>query len=194
MRYDDVHQFFGWPDRPQVFDPQGAGARAYADEVKRKIRSELRRRFPALTVETGVLAADPNSDSTEVPIAIVCEFSSGASEDALRQAHRLAWNFSRTALLITLEPHRLLAWSCWLDPQQAMKDLQVKELRELPKVPGVALNALQSSVRDLLHWVSLITGNYLKQQPKKFRSNKRADALLLENLRVVRRELLALGL
>jgi hypothetical protein len=192
--YDDAHQFFGWPDRSRVFDPKGAGAHAYADEVKRKIGAELRRQFPSLSVEAGVLAADPNSDSTEVPIAVVCEFRSGATEEALRQAHRLAWNFSRTALLITLEPHRLLAWSCWLDPQQATEDLQVKELRELPRTPGTAPNALQSSARDFLHWVSLITGDYLKQQPEKFRNDGRADALLLENLRVVRRELRVLGL
>lgn len=194
MRYDDAHQFFGWPDRQQVFDPKGAGARAYADEVKRKIGMELRRQFPNLVVEIGILAADPNSDSTEAPIAVVCEFSTGASEEALKQAHRLAWNFSRTALLITLEPHRLLAWSCWLNPQRETKELQVQELRELPKTPGAAPNALQSSARDLLHWVSLITGDYLKQQPKKFRGDDRADALLLENLRVVRQGLLSLAL
>lgn len=192
MLYDDAYQFFGWPDRPQVFDPQGAGARAYADEVKRKIGAELQRQFPNLTVETGILAADPNSDSTEVPIAIVCEFPGGATDKALEKAQRLAWNFSRAALLITLEPHRLLAWSCWLDPQED-ESPRVQELPELPKA-GVAPNALQSSARDLLHWVSLITGNYLKQLPKKFRSDGRADTLLLKNLRVVRRELLTLGL
>jgi hypothetical protein len=156
--YDDAHRFFGWPDRPQVFEPEGAGARAYADEVKRKIGAELRRQFPNLTVEAGVLAADPNSDSTEAPIAIVCEFPGGATDEALEKAQRLAWNFSRAALLITLEPYRLLAWSCWLNPQKDESPL-VQELPELPKAPGVALDALQSSARDLLHWVSLITGN-----------------------------------
>ncbi|HSW63182.1 MAG TPA: N-6 DNA methylase [Dissulfurispiraceae bacterium] len=194
MLYDDAHQFFGWPDRPQVFDPQGAGSRVYADEVKRKVAEELRRRFPNLTVEAGVLTADPNSDNTEAPIAIVCEFRSGASEEALRQAHRLAWNFSRTALLITLEPHRLLAWSCWLDPQQKDEFKQIRELPELPRTPGAPLSEMQSSVRDLLHWVSLITGDYLKQQPKSFPRDGRADALLLENLRSVRQELRSLGL
>jgi len=192
--YNDAHRFFGWPVRSQVFDPKGAGARAYADEVKRKIGLGLRRQFPNLTVEVGILASDPNSDGTEAPIAVICEFPTGASDEVLGWAHRLVWNFSRTALLITLEPHRLLAWSCWLNPQQETKDLQVQELYELPKAPGVAPNPLQSSARDLLHWVSLITGNYLKQQPKKFRSNDRADALLLQNLRVVRQELLSLGL
>lgn len=194
MLYDDAYQFFGWPARQQVFDPKGAGARVYAIEVKRKIGTELQRRFPTLSVEAGVLAADPNSESTETPIAVVCEFPNGATEEALKLAHRLAWNFSRTALLITLEPHRLLAWSCWLNPEQQEESPQVKELRELPTVPGVALNNLQATARDLLHWVSLITGNYLKQQPRKFPRDGRADTLLLENLKVVRRELISLGL
>ncbi len=193
MLYKDAHRFFGWPDRPQVFEPEGAGARAYADEVKRKIGAELQRQFPNLVVEAGVLAADPNSDSTEAPIAIVCEFPSGATDKALERAQRLAWNFSRAALLITLDPHRLLAWSCWLDPEKG-ESPRVRELSDLPKIPGGALTSLQSSARDLLHWVSLITGSYLKQQPKKFRSDGRADALLLENLTTVRRELLGLGL
>ncbi len=193
MLYKDAHRFFGWPDRPQVFEPEGGGARAYADEVKRKIGAELQRQFPNLVVEAGVLAADPNSDSTEAPIAIVCEFPSGATDKALERAQRLAWNFSRAALLITLEPHRLLAWSCWLDPEKG-ESPRVRELPDLPKVPGGALTPLQSSARDLLHWVSLITGSYLEQQPKKFRSDGRADALLLENLTAVRRELLGLGL
>ena len=42
MLYDDAHQFFGWPARPQVFDPKGAGASVYANEAKRKIGAELR--------------------------------------------------------------------------------------------------------------------------------------------------------
>lgn len=194
MRYDDAHQFFGWPARGQVFDPKGAGARVYASEVRRKICAELQRRFPKVAVETGVLTADPNSDATEVPIAIICEFPNGANQEALKEAHRLAWNFCRTALLITLEPHCLLAWSCWLDPQQEDESPQVQELRELPKAPGGTPTALQASARDLLHWTSLITGTFLRQKPKKFRTEGRADSLLLENLKVVRQELMSLGL
>ena len=49
-------------------------------------------------------------------------------------------------------------------------------------------------MRDLLHWVSLITGNLLKQQQIKFPADGRADALLLKNLKHIRRELLKDGL
>src|ERR1035438_7114228 len=112
MLLDDAHNSLGWPSPEQVLEPRGAGAHIYAEFAKQKIGVALHRKFNGLRVETGVLAADPTSDSTESPIAVVCQFQSGASDDVLDEAHRLAWNFSRTALLITLEPHRLIAWSC----------------------------------------------------------------------------------
>ncbi|HXD00380.1 MAG TPA: N-6 DNA methylase [Verrucomicrobiae bacterium] len=193
MLLDDAHASLGWPHPEQVFNPDGSGASVYATFAKQKIGEALRRRFPDLQVETGVLAADPNSDSTEAPIAVVCQFPSGAREDVLDEAHRLAWNFSRTALLITLEPHRLIAWSCCQSPNEPLAQRLVCEL---PTSQGASLTgtAEQRSVRDLLHWVSLITGNLLKEQQIKFPANGRADALLLKNLKYIRRELLDDGI
>jgi N-6 DNA Methylase len=193
MLLDDAHNQLGWPEQGQVLDPVGSGARVYADFAKQKIGEALRRKFKNLQVETGVLAADPNSDSTEAPIAVVCQFPSGAREEVLNEAHRLAWNFSRTALLITLEPHRLIAWSCCQNPNEPRDQRLVCEL---PTSQGASLTgtAEQRSVRDLLHWVSLITGNLLKQQQIKFPADGRADALLLKNLKYIRHELLKDGL
>jgi type I restriction-modification system DNA methylase subunit len=193
MLLDDAHNQLGWPGQDQVLEPVGAGARVYADFAKEKIGAALRRKFPQLQVDTGVLAADPNSDSTEAPIAVVCQFPSGAREDVLNEAHRLAWNFSRTALLITLEPHRLIAWSCCQHPNEPLNQRLVCELPTSPQA-SLTGTAEQHSVRDLLHWVSLITGNLLKQQQSKFPANGRADALLLKNLKYIRHELLQDGL
>lgn len=193
MLLDDAHNFLGWPTPDQVLDPVGSGARIYADFAKQKIGAALRRQFSNLQVETGVLAADPNSDSTEAPIAVVCQFPSGADDDMLDFAHKLAWNFSRTALLITLEPYRLIAWSCCQHPKET---LQHRRVCELPSIPNVSMagGTQQRAVRDLLHWVSLITGNLLKSQPEKFPAEGRADALLLKDLKNIRRELLSDGL
>jgi len=191
--YDDAHQFFGWPDRSQAFEPEGAGARVYAEEVKRKIGAELQREFPSLAVDTGILAPDPNSDSTEAPIAVICEFPSGATDGALKQAHRLAWNFSRTALLITLEPHRLIAWSCCQDPMLPESKRRVCELPTPANLRPTG-TAEERQVRDLLHWVSLITNRIQRDRPEQFPADGRADALLLKNLRYVRRELLDMQL
>jgi type I restriction-modification system DNA methylase subunit len=193
MLLDDAHNQLGWPCQKQVLEPVGAGARVYADFAREKIGAALRRKFDKLQVDTGVLAADPSSDSTEAPIAVVCQFPSGVPGDVLDEAHRLAWNFSRAALLVTLEPHRLIAWSCCQHPKEPLENRLVCELPTSAQV-SLTGTAEQQSVRDLLHWVSLITGNLLKQQQVKFPADGRADALLLKNLKYIRHLLLKDGL
>jgi len=192
MLLSEAHSILGWPSPAQVLDPTGSGARVYADFAKRKIGAALARRFPGLKVDTGILAADPNSESTEAPIAVVCQFPSGATIDALNEAHRLAWNFSRTALLITLEPHRLVAWSCCQSPKESLHDRIVCDMSSA--YDSLTSESQQESVRNLLHWISLVTGNLLKQRETQFPADGRADALLLKNLKYIRRELLKDGL
>lgn len=187
MLYDATQHWLGWPLAEQVFEPAGAGARVYAEFARRKIGGALKLQNPGINVKVGIIAADPNGPSTEAPLAIVCEFLRGARDDELDLAHRLAWNFSRAALLITLEPHRLIAWSCHLDPSLPQSDRQVcrldaNDLRQ------------QHEVRDLLHWVNLITHRAQRERPKQFPADGRADALLLKNLRHVRSQLLKMGL
>lgn len=193
MRYDQAQSWLGWPRPEQAFEPEGAGARVYAEFARKKIGGALALAFPGLSVRVGVLAADPASDSTEKPLAVVCDFARAARDEELDLAHALAWNFSRTALLVTLEPHRLIAWSCHQDP--TLPEAQ-RRICEMP-TPGEfepTGTAQQRAVRDLLHWVSLITSRAQRDLPDKFPEGGRADALLLKNLRHVRRELLRMGL
>jgi len=189
MPYDSVYHWLGWPQPEQVFEPEGAGASVYAEFARNKIGGALKLAHPGVNVRVGVLVPDPRSDNTEAPLAVVCEFPRGARDEELDLAHLLAWNFSRTALLITLEPHRLIAWSCFLDPTQPEDERRVCEL---PLSGGFRNtgNPLQRQVRDLLHWVSLITSRIQREHPTRFPVEGRADALLLKNLRHVRRELL----
>ncbi|WP_225414007.1 HsdM family class I SAM-dependent methyltransferase [Stigmatella hybrida] len=186
MLLDDAHQTLGWPERGQVLTPKGEGPKVYADFTKRKIGAELQRKYPAVQVHTGILATDPDDDATVAPLAVVCEFPSGAPEEVLLEAHRLAWNFSRTALLITLEPHRLIAWSCCQPPRDTVADLQVCTFERGQPA--------QESIRWMLHRVGLVTGRILQKQPEKFSSDGRADATLLANLKVIRAKLLAANL
>lgn len=191
MLYDDVHNWLGWPDPEQVFEPSGAGAKVYAEFARKKIQGAMEIAHRGVKVKVGVIAADPNSDSSEAPLALVCEFPHAASDEVLDLVHRLAWNFSRTALLITLEPHRLIAWSCYQDPTQQER----RRVCTLPTPDGFkATGTQQHEVRDLLHWVNLITHRAQSTQPKKFPADGRADALLLKNLRYVRGELLKMDL
>jgi hypothetical protein len=114
-------QNLGWPSYEDVLRPKAAGPRHYADRVAQKIREALTRMASGLEVVTGILCADANSDTSESPIAVVCHFSRFVTDDVLREAQRLCWNFSRTALLITLEPHRLQAWTCSKKPSKGRK-------------------------------------------------------------------------
>lgn len=189
MSYDRIQQWLGWPDRDQAFAPSGAGANAFVEFAQKKIQGALNSEHRGTAVKIGVIAADPNSDSSEAPLALLCEFPRAAKDEVLDLVHKLAWNLSRTALLITLEPHRLIAWTCQLDPTQGSQ----RHVCELPEIEHFKPTGspLQRQVRDLLHWVNLITNRAQQELPKKFPADGRADALLLKNLRYVRSELRA---
>lgn len=193
MLLERAHQWLGWPQPERILDPPGEGARAYSAFAKRKIEETLKRTFPSLVVETGILVLDPYSAETSAPLAVICQFPRGASSPQLDEAHRLAWNFSRTSLLVTLEPHQLIAWSCYRDPRQPEN---LRRVCELPTAEDFLPSGTpeQENVRSLLHWVSLITGNIRRQRPDHFPAEGRADALLLKNLRDVRSRLLKMDL
>ena len=190
MLLEQAHKWLGWPSPERVFDPQGAGTKATLEFAKRKISDSLNQKFPQLRIETGILALNSDSADTTSPLAVVVQFASGANDAALNEAHRLAWSFSRTSLLVTLEPHRIIAWTCYCDPNQPE---QLRKICELPTPPGFKPSGTpeQRNVRDLLHWVSLITGHIQRQRPDHFPADGRADAMLLKNLRYVRGELIA---
>lgn len=189
MLLDEAHEWLGWPKPQDILKPPGAGPKVYQEFAERKLEAALKREFPQLSIRTGVLAANPHSADSTAPLAVVCEFPRGASGSVLEEAHSLAWSFSRTALLVTLEPHRLIAWSCNVDPNQPVEQ---RKVCELPTPVGFELTGspAQQSVRNLLHWVSLITGSFQRQYPEKFRSDGRADELLLKNLKHIRRTLI----
>jgi hypothetical protein len=193
MLLHEAHEWLGWPQPDHIFDPPGEGARVYAEYAKRKIEDALKRAFPGLIVKTGVLAANPHAKDSSAPLAVVCEFAQGAQEAVLNEAHRLAWNLSRTSLLITLEPHRIIAWSCHRDPTQPEDARQVCTL-DTPSGYSDTGSEQQRSFRDLLHWVSLVTGNIHRQKKEHFPADGRADELLLKNLVDVRRKLLGMDL
>lgn len=191
MLLKDACDWLGWPDPAQVLSPKGEGAAACARIARLKIGGALNRQFD-VSVETGILTPDPKGDSTAVPLAVICQFPRATSEEVLKEAHRLAWNFSRSSVLVTLEPNRIIAWSCLQDPEQPEASRKVCELHQYAGTESTSSH--QERIRELLHWVSLATGHLQKQMPDKFPANGRADVLLLENLRYVRTELISQGL
>src|SRR4051812_15521044 len=111
MLLEDAHQKLGWPAPAAVLRPTGAGPSVYAQLVQAKLGRALSRREDVSGLDVGILAADPFSNTTEAPLAVVCQFKRQASAAALEEAHRLAWNFCRSPLLITLEPHLIRSWT-----------------------------------------------------------------------------------
>jgi hypothetical protein len=121
---------------------------------------------------------------------VVVEFPRPASPEALRETHRLAWNFARTPLLITLDPVVIRSWSCCEPPQRE------GELFDNAEIPDARLDlssegATSPRLAHTLSWLSLVSGEFFRQPGRSevFDRNNAADRLLLENLREARRQL-----
>jgi hypothetical protein len=136
-------------------------------------------------VRVSILAGDPGAESSDPPIALVCEFNQALTPGHLRRTRALAWNFCRTPLLITLEPHLLRTWSCYEKPEA-----QSGGFPDEPVVScgdGASLDL--STLADTLHWSQLASGQFLERHADRFDRSQRADVMLLENLRYVRERL-----
>jgi len=134
----------------------------------------------------GVLVGNPASDESDAPIAIVCEFNHAVSAATLKETHRLAWNFCRSPLLVTAEPHLVRAWSCYETPDPDLAapfDIDPIEEVNLDQDPVI------SRAAAALDWVQLASGQFFVKHADRFIRDKRADRTLLENLRFVQREL-----
>lgn len=194
MWLDDFSQHLGWPSAERVTSPEGGGQEHYARQVRTKIGDALTRFAKGVAVETGLLTSNSDADSSEAPIAIVCQFNQAVDDDVLREAQRLAWNFTRASILITLEPHRVQAWSSAMAPKKGKSPRKLDALRALPPLVveqgAKRTSLLESDAAQVLHWVNLVSGDFVKERPAKFRKEERVDAKLVGNLRAVRAKLL----
>jgi type I restriction-modification system DNA methylase subunit len=142
-------------------------------------------------VQIGVLSANPQGDSTETPIALVCDFPTEISEETLRKTHQLAWSFSRTPSLITTEPNRLRIWTCYEEPPKE-KDI-INPVIDVSKWEIESFNQVslsgQAAETLRLHWADLVSGQFFQEHSQRFQRKKAADQMLLKNLKSVRERL-----
>ena len=161
-------------------------------------------------VEVGILASDP--DATEAPIAIVCEFPNTVPPQTLLATQKLAWNFCRSLLLITIEPHLIRKWSCFekpvdFDDLPSQRDKTILDLDEnllpdtgtpeiLPRIPfdPQTGRCLDEEAAESLQWVELLSGHFFQKEEQRFPLDQRADRMLLSNLKEVRGLLRNMGL
>lgn len=168
--------------------PQGAGARVLVRVVKEKIERELNRQLndhPVVTV--GLLTKSPNASVTASPIAVVCNFRQVVNHTLLAQAHRLAWNFARAPLLITVEPNLIRTWTCCEVPSSMSQELPAM-IREASMDLDDPASASELAAHAL-NWVRLASGDFYRQFPERFKRDGRADRVLLDELTAVRKEL-----
>lgn len=182
---DNLHQRLLWPEPEQIFNPTGAGPAAYCRLAKAKIQLPLELELGRDQVCVGILAGNSNSNESDVPIAIVCEFNKPIAPSELKHTRRLAWNFCHAKLLITIEPHLIRTWSCYEKPNE--------QTGEFPDIPitseGDRATINIDSLIDTLHWVQLASGQYFTVNQRYFDRDQRADTTLLKNLEYVRKEL-----
>jgi len=181
----ELHRRLQWPSPERIRRPTGAGPAFYQRLAHLKIEVPLARILVGDQVQVNILAGDPGAETSDPPIALVCEFNQALTPDHLRRTRALAWNFCRTPLLITLEPHLLRTWSCYKKPEA-----QSGEFRDEPIVScgdGAPLDL--TTLAYTLHWSQLASGQFLERHADRFDRSQRADAMLLENLRYVRERL-----
>lgn len=192
---DLAHELLGWPSSDRVTHPQGAGAAVYAALVRDKIGRSLASSLGTEQARFGVLMTDSDAATSEPPLAIVVEFDASPSEAALRELHRLSWNFSHAPTLITIEPAILRVWSCCEapDPDRQVADYVVAAL-DARAVAAAQGTSLERRAARALHWVNFVSGHFFVEHAGRFDRDGRADQMLLGNMRYIRNELAARGL
>lgn len=186
-RLKHFHEQLHWPESEKIFNPSGAGPSVYARLARQKIEQPLRRYMKSDGVAVGVLMGAPCADGSDAPIAIVCEFVSALTETQLSETRRLAWNFCRAPLLITIEPQLVRVWSCYERPEGDTGRFEPLPIEERSIDACFDLSPL----RESLHWMHLASAQFLQRHADRFKRNERADNSLLENLRYIRERVTA---
>lgn len=195
---DAAHDLLGWPTPGEILAPSGAGPAVQAELARQKIQQSLRRLPGAQDVRVGILARDSTADATEEPLAVVCEFRSNVPARTLAEAHRLAWNFCRSKLVMVVEPHLVRAWTCCEPPPRTppLGD-HPAEILKVDLAPSATPSLADQAARSL-HWLRLVSGDFVRSysaaptvERPRFADEGRADRLLLANLKAVRDELLS---
>lgn len=208
MSLAEVAKKFDWYSEDEILNPSGYGAKVYAALAKKKIERTLRLKKKT-DVRVGILVNDPTSNDTQLPIAIVCEFQTEIDIGTLNLTHELSWNFCRSPLLIIIEPTRVRALSCFIEPEESdskdknqkrllfdkTSNQQLKHKAEIIQFPIGKSHAAHQAAEHL-RWINLFSGQFVREQEKNghFPIKQRVDYTLLENLKFIREELIKLDL
>ena len=180
-----------WPDPAAIMRPPGAGQQASLALARKKIQSVAVRLEGGRDTEVGLLTADPKTNATQAPLAIVCTFPESPPDQTLAEIQRLAWNFSHAPLLLTVDDRELRAFSCSEPPGPDLPlglDSEIAEARFVFDDMHEPVDEATDK-RLSLHWLELASGSFLRRHRERFKRRNRADNLLLDNLRLLRKRL-----
>lgn len=195
LTIDRVAACLDWPETAALLTPGGGGAAVLAQLAREKIGRGLAPLIAPDAYRLGVLTAAPEAETTESPLAIVMEFDTAVGTEVLREAHRLAWNFSHSPTLITIEPDLLRVWTCCETPPPPDEPIDVLEVHSLTADALLRPSqSLEVQAARALHWINLVSGEFFASHAARFDRDGRADQLLLRNLRHIRAILAAEGL
>jgi len=195
LTIDQVAASLDWPEAAALLTPLGGGAAVLAELARDKIGRGLAALIAPDAYRLGILSAAPEAESTEAPLAIVLEFGFAVSVEILREAQRLAWNFSHSPALITIEPDLVRVWTCCETPPPPDQPISALEVHAVSA--GLLFNAstaLEAQASRALHWLNLVSGEFFARHAARFDRDGRADQLLLRNLRHIRAILASEGL
>lgn len=190
-----AHEKLGWPSPEEIRHPSGEGGRIFAELVKTKIQRAIAMLSGSLNVKIGVLLRNSKTTVTEAPLAVVAEFNGKASDATLRELQRLAWNFSHSPTVVTIEEGLLRVWTCCEPPDDArpLGDYVVHELSDADLTDTRSTKITQRATQ-VLHWINLVSGQFFRERSDRFNRDQRADQMLLSNLRHLRKMLQEAGL
>lgn len=188
----------------EVFSPDGAGARVYADLANEKIGKVIERE-KNIKPKVGILVANPKAKETQQIIGIICQFNHQIDQDVIDLAHKLCWNFCRSPLLIVIEPTLIRVFSCYEKPKEQKVDSSQLPFETEPEFSAPKpiyefnpkaerLSPEAKSAIKALQWVELVSGNFFNKQKKHFPREQKADETLLKNLSSIRQKLYEEGL
>jgi type I restriction-modification system DNA methylase subunit len=190
-----VHEKLGWPSPEEIRNPSGEGGRIFAELVEAKIQRAIALLPGSPNVKIGVLLRNSKTTVTEAPLAVVAEFNGKASDATLRKLQCLAWNFSHSPTVVTIEEGLLRVWTCCEPPDDArpLGDYVVHELADADLTDAHPTNITQRATQ-VLHWINLVSGQFFRERSERFNRDQRADQMLLGNLRHLRKILQEAGL
>lgn len=195
MSLELAHRKLGWPSPEEIRNPTGGGVRIFSELVEAKIQRAIAAFPGASNVKIGVLLRNSMAAVTEAPIAIVAEFGGRANDTVLRELQRLAWNFSHSPTVVTVEQGLLRVWTCCEPPDDSrpVGDYVVHKLSDIDLADDWPAHIAQRATQ-VLHWVNLVSGQFFREHSDRFNRDQRADQILLGNLRYLRKMLQEAGL